>query len=294
MILRIGFVTLVCLVQGACGVMPVPSSPLAQREVVARPLPLQAELLPADKSQSLYSESRVEVKALPAMPDLAALDSGGGLDLPRPLPQQPAAVPLPAAAAPAGETRLQSARSSFQQGDYATATALLREAGVSYGDGDAGGRLLDRAAEALYRRYLQQQEMSAAEELSRQVLREQPGAGRWQKRLQAIEARRQAARYFREYRSLPATSTPQQRYDLLQQVLQLDPDHRQAAAAQTALQVELAEALHQQALRFYRQQQLQPAIEQWQRALQLNGSHEQAQVYLSRARDLQRRLHQLQ
>lgn len=76
-------------------------------------------------------------------------------------------------------------------------------------------------------------------------------------------------------------------------LLAMQPDHPQAAHKREQLAVLLRDHHHESALILYRNQRLQEAIAHWQTALEIDPDHEASRVYLTRARELQRRLEQL-
>lgn len=287
------------LLLSACGAMPVPQWQTELRDVQAQALPLQPQALLDDYSEP--APSRTRIRPLPPVPmtDVAALDNGSGSEVGLGLAPLSAAAPAtaslpsPPPLAERRPTHLDVARDSYKNGDYATTVATLREAGVRYADSGSEGRLLHKAGEALYRRQLQQGNLSAATELVQLVLGEMPGSQAWRERRKDLEGRRRADAHYQAYLQLPADTPAEQRYEQLRRVLELDPQHRQGGAALAVVEADLVEVFHQRALRLYRQQQLPSAIEQWQRLLELDAGHRPAQDYLSRARALQQRLDQL-
>lgn len=76
-------------------------------------------------------------------------------------------------------------------------------------------------------------------------------------------------------------------------LLAMQPDHPEAAPKREKLAEWLRDHHHESALILYRNQRLQEAITHWQTALEIDPEHEASRVYLTRARELQRRLEQL-
>ena len=105
------------------------------------------------------------------------------------------------------------------------------------------------------------------------------------------EQNRIAAR--QTYESARLAGTRSERRELLVRALELDPDYAAAAHVLEALEVELVENYHDQALRAWRQQEVERAAALWEQVLEINPDFEPASVYLERAYEILQRLETL-
>lgn len=284
----------------ACGTMPVPQWQYVTRDVVAEPVPVTTIIKP---STVIGEESSVVVRPLSPMPSIASLNPLPDVDLPvvhnvRRHPEDYRSLPtaqLPSSTPPTTDrdTAMAVARASHRRGDYNTARAVLRESGVAYDQAGGDGQLLRETTEALYQSQLRQGRTDSARELVAEVLREAPGDKQWRKRRERLARRQRAADLYQDYQQLPAQTPVEQRHHLLQEIRTMDPRHAGVIAALAALEGDLVEVFHQRAIGYFRRQQLQPAIRDWQRVLELDREHKQARIYLERALELQRRLDSL-
>lgn len=83
-------------------------------------------------------------------------------------------------------------------------------------------------------------------------------------------------------------------YRDLKQALAINPDLEPARMTADRLQTKLVRKYHEQALAAYRDQNLNQAIDLWDKALAIDPNYEPAQGYRARALELQRRLQQLE
>lgn len=72
--------------------------------------------------------------------------------------------------------------------------------------------------------------------------------------------------------------------------LEFDPERPRAARHYPALSIEVKQGLHAEAIRHYRNQDLETAISLWERALEVDPEYEPARGYRLRALELQRRV----
>ncbi len=75
-----------------------------------------------------------------------------------------------------------------------------------------------------------------------------------------------------------------------QDVLTVDPEHEEARREVERLREELALDLHREAVLLYRNEELDPAIELWDEALELDPDFDRARDYRGRAEELRSRL----
>lgn len=73
----------------------------------------------------------------------------------------------------------------------------------------------------------------------------------------------------------------------------LDPDNRMATENRNVLQKDIADKYHREASSAFRRQDLDVAIENWNKVLEIDPEHSSAQVYLAQAKELKVRLENL-
>jgi tetratricopeptide (TPR) repeat protein len=95
------------------------------------------------------------------------------------------------------------------------------------------------------------------------------------------------------YESARLTDDPAERHQLLQHALELDPDYAAAAHVLSGLEADLVERYHDQALRAWRRQEVEQAVELWEHVLAIDPDFEPARIYLDRAREILDRLETL-
>jgi len=79
-------------------------------------------------------------------------------------------------------------------------------------------------------------------------------------------------------------------HEYLLSAIDRDPDFSEAADRESGLRADRVERHHERALRAYRDQDLNEAIESWSRVLEMEPEFEPARIYRDRALELQRRL----
>ena len=82
-------------------------------------------------------------------------------------------------------------------------------------------------------------------------------------------------------------------YDAFTRALALNPDYKAAKDQIATIRPDVITYLHKQAMTKYRQQQLDQAIELWDKVLEIDPNHLNAQVHRSQAQDLKIRLEKL-
>lgn len=83
------------------------------------------------------------------------------------------------------------------------------------------------------------------------------------------------------------------RHELLSEAVDRDPEWNRARTALANTEAELVEEHHDQALRAWRNQEIESAIELWEQVLAIDPGFEPAEVYLQRAREVLSRLEDL-
>ena len=124
----------------------------------------------------------------------------------------------------------------------------------------------------------------------RQARESAPGGGTWTEWLDPL-AHRVEARYWDE-RGMQALRDGDREHAALafRRALEAEADSPRAARHYPALSTEVKENLHAEAIRHYRNQDLETAIALWERALEVDPEYEPARGYRLRALELQRRV----
>lgn len=102
-----------------------------------------------------------------------------------------------------------------------------------------------------------------------------------------------AARLQKESVALSNQGQKAQALARLGEALSLDPRLKSSGSEASSLRTQLVSSYHERAIVLYRDQQLDPAIALWDRALAIDPSYEPATVYRARALELKKRLTQL-
>ena len=122
----------------------------------------------------------------------------------------------------------------------------------------------------------------------------EPGNAAVGKRLAQLERRQRAENLFVEASRLSNQNLPIDAFDTYSEVVKLAPDHAEAKKQLVSLKPKVAEAYHRQALTAYRLQELDKAVQIWDKVLQdIDPNYEPAKVYRAQAKDLMERLENL-
>ncbi len=122
----------------------------------------------------------------------------------------------------------------------------------------------------------------------------EPGNAVVGKRLAQLERRQRAEDLFVEASRLSNQNLPIDAFDTYSEVVKLAPDHAEAKKQLVSLTPKVAEAYHRQALTAYRLQELDKAVQIWDKVLQdIDPNYEPAKVYRAQAKDLMERLENL-
>lgn len=119
-----------------------------------------------------------------------------------------------------------------------------------------------------------------------------PASGSWSDWLDALARRTTIDTAYRQALAM-RDREPAAAATVLRGVLEMDPQHAGARDALAALRDTTVPALHQEAVLLYRHQQLEKAIDLWEQIQVIDPDFEPAAGYLARARELRRRLEEL-
>ncbi|MET0065427.1 MAG: tetratricopeptide repeat protein [Candidatus Thiodiazotropha sp.] len=109
-----------------------------------------------------------------------------------------------------------------------------------------------------------------------------------------VEDRIEARKLFAKAEGLQQTGQFEASYQAYSQGLTYDPDNTPAKAAQTAVLSQLTDSYHRQAMQHFRKQELDQAIEYWDRILKLDPNHSLAPGYKSRALEMKQQLQKIE
>ena len=190
------------------------------------------------------------------------------------------------------ESALSAAEAMLAEGDPDRAFSLVMSI-ASAGELDERGRsILVRSAVDLSERYLSEDRIDRADAtLDRlgpwaEALEDSAELGRQRDRIDARLALREAGQ-------AAADNDRAAEREWLLKATELDPD---LAVADGTLEVStpiLVNRYHERALKAWRAQEVGDAVAYWERVLEVDPEFEPAQVYLERAREVQRRLDEL-
>ncbi len=122
----------------------------------------------------------------------------------------------------------------------------------------------------------------------------EPGNATVGKRLDQVTRRQRAENLFAEASRFDNQNLPIDAFDTYSEVVKLAPDHAEAKKQLVSLKPRVAEAYHRQALTAYRLQELDKAVQIWDKVLQdIDPNYEPAKVYRAQAKELMERLENL-
>ncbi len=113
-------------------------------------------------------------------------------------------------------------------------------------------------------------------------------------RLIQVEDKLEADKLYRLGEDLLANGQTEAAYEKLSQALTYAPDHAAAKAAQIRCRDLLTDDYHRQAMRHFRQQELDEAIALWERILSLDPAHPLAAGYKARAVEMKQKLQRIE
>lgn len=268
----------------------------------------------AEKPQAAAKEPQQAVQdaALATAPAVPAKNA------PAPAPAVPAKVaPAPAPAVPAKEEtresdaaaqRLRAVETEAQaiervlstaedyrgRGEHRSAINHLEEGLVEFPEAP----VVRQVAVATYLDHADQLygggRLTEAERALKRAAELEPGNAAVGKRLDQVARRQRAENLFVEASRFSNQNLPIDAFDTYSEVVKLVPDHAEAKKQLVSLKPKVAEAYHRQALTAYRLQELDKAVQIWDKVLQdIDPNYEPAKVYRAQAKELMERLENL-
>jgi tetratricopeptide (TPR) repeat protein len=195
---------------------------------------------------------------------------------------------------PSLEQVLGTARTLHDGGDLSGAIAQLENEGGRY----AHTKALQSLQIGYYREYSEQLVSEGELERARNILEKMVLLDAEDEqainRLIKVEDKLEAERLYQLGSDLLSNDQVDNAYQMFSQALTYDPQHTQASQAQQLCRDRLTDNYHRQAMRHFRQQELDEAIVLWNRILELNPGHSLAPGYKARALEMQQKLQQIE
>ncbi|MET0050403.1 MAG: tetratricopeptide repeat protein [Candidatus Thiodiazotropha sp.] len=108
-----------------------------------------------------------------------------------------------------------------------------------------------------------------------------------------VEDRIEARKLFSKAAGLQQSGDLEASYKTYSQGLTYDPDNQTAVTAQKAVLDQLTDSYHRQAMQHFRKQELDQAIEYWDKILELDPNHSLAPGYKARALEMKQQLQKI-
>lgn len=188
------------------------------------------------------------------------------------------------------DLRVQQAKRFYDTAKYQDAIELLESGGVESGE----------ARDLLVLSYIkyadelaQKANLLEAQNILEKAVSIQPANDKLKKQLKLVERQREAARLYKTGVDAVAAGDTPKALDAFNAVLKLDPTHEGAKRQIVSMKMDAVESMHKDAMTEYRKQNLDKAIDLWDRVLALEASHELAKLYRARAVELKTKLEKL-
>ena len=217
--------------------------------------------------------------------DPSHLESGQTIRVPgKKPPPEVAAMPT------AEESRVHQAKRFYDTAKYQDAIELLEGSGAESGE---GRDLLVLSYIKYADELAQKANLLEAQNILEKAVSIQPGNDKLKKQLKQVERQREATRLYKAGADAVAAGDSAKALDAFSAVLKLDPAHEGAKKQIVSMKSDAVESMHKDAMTEYRKQNLEKAIDLWDRVLALDSSHELAKLYRARAVELKDKLQKL-
>ena len=259
----------------------VESAAKSEVEVPAEPEEAVASVEPAEDA-SAVEPAETEVAAVPAK--IETEESVAAVQRLRAVETEAQAI----------ERVLATAEDYLGRGDRRGAINHLEEGLVEFPEAP----VVRQVAVATYLDYADQLyddgRLTEAERALKRAAELEPGNAAVGKRLDQVARRQRAENLFAEASRFSSQNLPIDAFDTYSEVVKLAPDHAEAKAQLVSLKPKVAEAYHRQALTAYRLQELEKAVQIWDKVLRdIDPNYEPAKVYRAQAKELMERLENL-
>ncbi len=202
----------------------------------------------------------------------------------------PGKRPVEALVSPGEESRVLQAKRFYDAGKYQDAIELLEGGGA---EGGEGRDLLVLSYIKYADELAQKANLLEAQNILEKAVSIQPGNDKLKKQLKQVERQREAARMYKTGTDAVAVGDSVKALDAFSGVLKLDPTHEGAKKQILSMKSDAVESMHKDAMTEYRKQNLDKAIDLWDRVLAMDTNHELAKLYRARAVELKDKLQRL-
>jgi tetratricopeptide (TPR) repeat protein len=189
------------------------------------------------------------------------------------------------------DARVQKARRFYDAGKYQLAIDTLEGGETGYGE---ARDLLARSYAKLADELLARQDLDGAQALLTRATVANPTNASLRKQLKYVEQRRAIATSYKAGMDAAAAGDIVRALEAFTAVQKLDPANEEVQKQIAAIKDDAVEGMHREALLEYNRQNLDKAIDLWDRVLALLPTHNNARLYRSRAIDLKSKLQKLQ
>jgi tetratricopeptide (TPR) repeat protein len=194
-------------------------------------------------------------------------------------------------AEPAGESRAQAAKRYYDAGKYQLAIETLEGSGSATSE---ARELLARSYAKLADDSLARQDLDGAQALLTKATTTNPANESLRRQLKYVEQKRAIATNYKVGMDAAAAGDIARALEAFTAVQKLDPGNEEVQKQIVAIKDSAVEGMHREALVEYNRQNLDKAIDLWDRVLALIPTHNSARLYRSRAIDLKSKLQKLQ
>lgn len=189
------------------------------------------------------------------------------------------------------DARVPKAKRLYDAGKYQQAIDTLEEGPT--GNGEARD-LLSRSYAKVADEFLVRQDFDAAHAVLVKAVSKHPTNDNIRKQLKYVEQKRAIAANYKVGMDAAAAGDIVKALEAFTSVQKLDPGNEEVQKQIAAIKDNAIESMHREALFEYNKQNLDKAIDMWDRVLALLPTHNNARLYRSRAIDLKSRLLQLE
>lgn len=188
---------------------------------------------------------------------------------------------------------LKLAQKHFDSGRYQKAIVLLEKMLRGNAKDTKSRNLLVLSYTKYAKSWVEKNDFGNAQMVIEKALRIKPKDRTLRSKLKDIENWRKADRLYESGLESLQAGEEDRAYGTFRQVLKLNPDHTLAKKQIVNIKADVIDTYHKQAMKLYRKQQLDGAIEIWDKVLALNSDHELAKLFRARALELKERLKKL-
>lgn len=206
--------------------------------------------------------------------------------------EAPVGKPGTAPSAPSREDVAPSIRSLYEAGDYREVIMII-EGHDSAHQSNESRKLLLNAYIAYANELIAKNDLSAARFTLEKALALAPDNEAIGSALTIVKGKLEGQRLFAEGRFLVEHGRLEEAHRSFSQALVNDPEHPSARQELEQTRQKLVDGYHREAMELFRRQRLDEAISYWDKALELEPTHDSALAYRARALEMKKRLRQI-